>query len=208
MEDVLDLYQEPFDPMRPVVCFDEVNKPLIEEKRLPLAARPGQVERYDYEYKRNGTRNLFMFCEPLAGWRHIEVTQRRTMQDFAQQMKYLVDVVYPKAEVIRVVLDNLNTHKPASLYETFAPEEARRILSRLDFHHTPKHASWLNMAEIELSVLSRQCLNRRIPDEATLEQDVAAFEQERNRVRATISWRFTSVDARNKLHRLYPSITT
>lgn len=208
MEDVLDLYQEPFDPMRPVVCFDEVNKPLIEEKRLPLAARPGQVERYDYEYKRNGTRNLFMFCEPLAGWRHIEVTQRRTMQDFAQQMKYLVDVAYPKAEVIRVVFDNLNTHKPASLYETFAPEEARRILSRLDFHHTPKHASWLNMAEIELSVLSRQCLNRRIPDEATLEQDVAAFEQERNRVRATISWRFTSVDARNKLHRLYPSITT
>lgn len=208
MEDVLDLYQEPFDPMRPVVCFDEVNKPLIEEKRLPLAARPGQVKRYDYEYKRNGTRNLFMFCEPLAGWRHIEVTQRRTMQDFAQQMKYLVDVAYPKAEVIRVVLDNLNTHKPASLYETFAPEEARRILSRLDFHHTPKHASWLNMAEIELSVLSRQCLNRRIPDEATLEQDVAAFEQERNRVRATISWRFTSVDARNKLHRLYPSIAT
>jgi hypothetical protein len=208
MEDVLDLYEEPYDPKRPKVCFDETNKQLIQEKRLPLPAQVGQPERYDYEYKRNGTRNLFLFCDPERGWRHVEVTHRRTMQDFAQQMKWLVDEVYPEAEVIRVVLDNLSTHKAASLYETFPPAEARRLLRRLEFHYTPKHGSWLNMAEIELSVLSRQCLHRRIPDEATLKQEVAAYEHERNQARATINWQFTSQDARVKLQRLYPSIST
>lgn len=207
MEDVLDLYEEPYDPARPQVCFDEANKQLIEEKRLPLPARPGQPECYDYEYKRNGVRNLFMFCEPQRGWRHIDVTERRTMQDFAKQMRWLVDVAYPDAEVVRVVLDNLNTHRPASLYETFPPAEARRVLKKLELHYTPKHGSWLNMAEIELSVLSRQCLDRRIQDERTLTQELAAYEQRRNDARATINWRFTSQEARVKLQRLYPSLT-
>jgi hypothetical protein len=162
MEDVLDLYEEPYDEKRPKVNFDETNKQLIREVRQPLPARPGEVERFDYEYQRNGTRNLFMICEPQAGWRHIAVTKQRTMQDFAQQMKWLVDEKYREAEVIRIVMYNLNTHKPASLYEAFEPGEARRILKKLEFHFTPKHGSWLNMAEIELSVLSRQCLDRRI----------------------------------------------
>ncbi len=205
MEDVLDLYEEPYDEKRPVVGFDETNKQLIEEKRQPLLPTARHPERYDYEYQRNGTRNLFMFCEPLAQWRHIAVTAQRTMQDFAQQMKWLVDVRYPEAEVIRVVMDNLNTHKPASLYETFAPAEARRILKQLEFHFTPKHGSWLNMAEIELSVLTRQCVARRIPDEVTLKREIAAYEERRNQANATINWRFTSQDARVKLHRLYPS---
>ena len=205
MEDVLDLYEEPYDEKRPKVCFDETSKQLIEETRVPLGAKPGKVERYDYEYSRNGVRNLFMFCEPQAGWRHVTVTDRRTMQDFAQQMKWLVDEKYPEASVIRVVMDNLNTHKAASLYERFAPEEARRILKKLEFHYTPKHGSWLNMAEIELSVLSRQCLARRIPDEETLKREVKAYEARRNEARATIDWQFTTRDARVKLHRLYPS---
>ncbi len=205
MEDVLDLYEEPYDEKRPVVGFDETTKQLIEEKRQPLPPTARQPERYDYEYQRNGTRNLFMFCEPLAQWRHIAVTTQRTMQDFAHQMKWLVDVRYPEAEVIRIVMDNLNTHKAASLYETFAPAEARRILKQLEFHFTPKHGSWLNMAEIELSVLTRQCLARRIPDEETLKCEVAAYEESRNQANATINWRFTSQDARVKLHRLYPS---
>ncbi len=205
MEDVLDLYAEPYDAQRPVVGFDETNKQLIEEKRQPLAPTARQPERYDYEYQRNGTRNLFMCCEPLAHWRHIAVTTQRTMQDFAHQMKWLVDERYPEAAVIRVVMDNLNTHKPASLYETFAPAEARRILKQLEFHFTPKHGSWLNMAEIELSVLTRQCLARRIPDEATLKREITAYEESRNQANATINWRFTSQDARAKLHRLYPS---
>lgn len=206
MEDVLDLYEEAYDPKRPKVCFDETSKQLIGEKRSPLPPQAGQPRRYDYEYSRNGTRNLFMFCEPQAGWRHIEVTQRRTMQDFARQMQWLVDVAYPEAELIRVVLDNLNTHKPASLYETFSPAEARRILKRLAFHYTPKHGSWLNAAEIELGVLSRQCLSGRTSDEQTLEREVAAYEQRRNEARAIINWRFTSSDARRKLKRLYPSL--
>lgn len=205
MEDVLDLYEEPYDPKRPKVCFDETSTQLIEEKRLPWPSKPGQPERYDYEYKRNGTRNLFMFCEPLAGWRHIEVTQRRTMRDFAHQMKWLVDCAYPQTEVVRVVMDNLNTHKPASLYEAFEPVEARRILRRLEFHYTPKHGSWLNMAEIELSALNRQCLGRRIPDEATLKLEISAYERRRNQDRASIDWRFTNQDARKKLAALYPS---
>jgi transposase len=208
MEDVLDLYEEPYDPKRPKVNFDETSKQLIEEIRQSLPPAPGQVERFDYEYKRNGTRNLFIFCEPQAGWRHIEVTQQRTKNDFAHQMKWLVDERYREAEVIRVVMDNLNTHKPASLYEAFEPAEARRVLKKLGFHYTPKHASWLNMAEIELSVLMRQCLDRRIPDEETLKRELKAYENRRNQACATIDWQFTCKEARIKLHRLYPSIST
>jgi hypothetical protein len=205
MEDVLDLYAEDYDEKRPTVGFDETSKQLIAETRRPIPARPGEVERCDYEYERRGVRNLFMICEPKRGWRHVEVTERRTMQDFARQMKWLVDEAYPEAERVRVVLDNLNTHRAASLYETFAPEEARRILKRLEFHYTPKQGSWLNIAEIELSVFSRQCLDRRIGDEETLKGEIKKLEGERNAARAKIEWRFTSEDARRKLHRLYPS---
>ena len=205
MEDVLDLYAEPYDPQRPKVNFDEASKQLIAETRAPLPARPGRPERFDYEYERAGTRNLFLFVEPQAGWREVRVTEQRTMIDFAQQMKWLVDERYPHAEVIRVVLDNLNTHKAAALYEAFAPEEARRIVKKLEFHYTPKHGSWLNMAEIELSVLQRQCLSGRVPDEVTLIRAVAAWEQGRNEKQATIDWRFSVTDARDKLKRLYPS---
>ena len=165
MEDVLDLYHQPYDSDHPVVCFDETSKQLVADKRLAIGAKPGRVERYDYEYKRNGTRNLFMSCEPMRGFRHVEVTERRTAVDFAHQMRWLVDEAYPDAKVIRLVLDNLNTHKLGSLYDAFEPAEARRIAKRLEFHYTPKHGSWLNMAEIELSVFSNQCLNRRISDE-------------------------------------------
>jgi len=205
MEDVLDLYEEPYDEKRPVVGFDETSKQLIAETRTPLPAAPGQPERYDYEYSRQGVRNLFLFCEPKRGYRHVEVTEQRTMQDFARQMQWLADEAYPRAEVIRVVLDNLNTHRAASLYETFAPAEARRILRKLEFHYTPKHGSWLNIAEIELSVFSRQCLDRRIGDEETLRREIKKLEDERNAACAKIEWRFTAEDARHKLHRLYPS---
>lgn len=205
MEEVLDLYAEDYDEKRPTVGFDETSKQLIAETRQPAAARRGKVERFDYEYERRGVRNLFMVCEPKRGWRHVEVTEQRTMQDFARQMKWLVDEAYPEAERVRVVLDNLNTHRAASLYETFAPEEARRILRKLEFHYTPKHGSWLNIAEIELSVFSRQCLDRRIGDEETLKGEIKKLEEERNAARAKIEWRFTSEDARRKLHRLYPS---
>ena len=205
MEDVLDLYAEPYDPQRPKVNFDETSKQLIKETRQPLKVEVGEPERYDYEYSRQGVRNLFMFVEPQAGWRHVAVTEQRTKVDFAHQMKWLVDEAYPQAEVIRVVLDNLNTHGAASLYEAFAPEEARRIVKKLEFHPTPKHGSWLNMAEIELSVLQRQCLDRRIPDEETLKQEIKAWEERRNNMQATIDWRFSITDARDKLKRLYPS---
>ena len=205
MEDVLELYAEPYDSKRPKVNFDEASKQLIAELRTPLPAAAGQVARYDYAYQRNGTRNLFLFVEPQAGWRHVAVSAQRTKLDFAHQMKWLVDERYPEAELVRVVLDNLNTHKPASLYEAFAPEEARRIIKKLEFHYTPKHGSWLNMAEIELSVLQRQCLNRRLPDEETLKREVTAWEQRRNEEKATIDWRFSITDAREKLKRLYPS---
>jgi hypothetical protein len=205
MEDVLDLYAEPYDPKRPKVNFDETNKQLIQETRRPWPAEPGQPERYDYEYERRGTRNLFLFLEPQTGWRHLEVTHQRTMLEFAQQMRWLVEERYPEAEKIRVVLDNLNTHKPASLYEAFPPAEARRILTKLEFHYTPRHGSWLNMAEIELSVLQRQCLDRRIPDEDTLKRETATWEAHRNATQATIDWRFSVTDAREKLKRLYPS---
>jgi uncharacterized small protein (DUF1192 family) len=205
MEDVLDLYAEEYDPKRPVVCFDETSKQLITETRQPLPARPGGIARFDYEYRRNGVCNLFMFCEPQRGWRHVAVTEQRTMRDFAEQMRWLVDEGFPQAARVRVVMDNLNTHKAASLYERFAPEEARRILRQLEFHYTPKHGSWLNMAEIELSVLSRQCLDRRIGDEETLRQEIQQWEAERNAACAKIEWRFTTEDARRKLQRLYPS---
>jgi hypothetical protein len=205
MEEVLELYAEPYDPQRPKVNFDESSKQLITETRAPLPAQPGQPERFDYEYQRGGTRNLFLFTEPQAGWRHVNVTDQRTMIDFAHQMQWLVDEAYPEAEVIRIVMDNLNTHKAASLYEAFAPEEARRIVKKLEFHYTPKHGSWLNMAEIELSVLQRQCLARRIPDEEMLKREIAAWEAQRNKEQATIDWRFSVTDAREKLKRLYPS---
>jgi len=207
MEDVLDLYELPYDPRHPLVCFDETSKQLIEETRRPLPARPGQAERYDYEYRRKGTRNLFMFFEPLASYRHVQVTQRRTSQDFAHCMHWLVHHAYPDAHRLRLVLDNLSTHTAAALYETFEPAEANRILKRLEFHYTPTHGSWLNMAEIEFSVFSRECLARRIPDEETLQQAVKSLEMERNNQHRTVDWRFTSEDARIKLRRLYPSLS-
>lgn len=205
MEDVLDLYAQPYDPTHPVVCFDETPVQLIGETRVPIPAQPGQRKRVDYEYKRNGTANLFVFLEPQAGWRHVKVTDRRTKPDFAHCMRDLVDIHFPDAEKIRVVLDNLNTHTPASLYEAFEPAEARRICTMLEFHFTPKHASWLNMAEIEISVLGGQCLDRRIPDQKTLVAEIAAWEDRRNDVQATINWQFTSQEARRKMKRLYPS---
>ena len=207
MEDVLDLYAEPYDSERPVVCFDETSTQLLVDVREPLPPQPGRPRRQDYEYRRGGTRNLFLFCEPRTGWCHVAITERRTMQDFAHQMRWLVDTAYPHATVVRVVLDNLNTHRMASLYETFPAVEARRIAKCLEFHHTPKHASWLNMAEIEFSVFSRSCLSGRLPDEATLCGEVQALEMERNEAQARINWRFGIQDARTKLHRLYPSQT-
>ena len=204
MEDVLDLYAEPYDPSRPVVCFDETSTQLLADVREPLPVQPGRPRRQDYEYRRAGTRNIFLFCDPLAGWRHLAITERRTMQDFAHQMRWLVDVAYPDAPVVRVVLDNLNTHRMASLYETFLAAEARRIAKRLEFHYTPKHGSWLNMAEIEFSVLSRNCLRGRHGDEVALAVAVEAYEIRRNAAKATINWGFSTHDARSKLHRLYP----
>jgi hypothetical protein len=206
MEDVLEVYHRPHDPARPFVCFDEGGKQLTKEKRLPLPPRPGEVAKYDYEYERNGTSNLFLFFAPLEAWRHIEVTDQRTMIDFAHCMRDLVDIHFPEAEKIVVVMDNLNTHKLASLYEAFPPAEARRIIEKLEIHYTPKHGSWLNMAEIELSVLHRQCLKARIPDQATLIEKVGAWESRRNAQGSTVHWRFTTDDARIKLHRLYPII--
>ena len=207
MEDVLDVYAMSYDPHRPQVCFDEHPVQLITETRRPLPAKPGCPERYDYEYQRNGTRNLFMFFQPLGGWRHVEVTAQRTKVDFAQCMRYLVDDAFPAADAVVVVLDNLNTHTPAALYEVFAPAEAKRILNRLEFHYTPKHGSWLDMAEIEIGVLCEQCLAERIPDAETLRREVAAWEKSRNEQRATVNWQFTSIDARTKLKRLYPVIS-
>ena len=206
MEDVLDLYHQDYDPDHPVVCFDETSKQLVADKRPSIGARPGRVERYDYEYKRNGTRNLFMFCEPKAGWRHVEVTERRTAVDFAHQMRWLVDEAYPHTETIRLVLDNLNTHKLGSLYDAFEPAEARRIAKRLEFHYTPLHGSWLNMAEIEIGVLARQCLDRRIANQDILRGEVNAWQNQRNRDVIRVDWRFTTENARIKLKSLYPSI--
>ena len=206
MEDVLEVYAEPYDPRRPKVNCDETSKQLIKETRPPLPAQPGRPPRGDYEYERHGPRKLFLFVEPQAGWRRVPVTERRTALDFAYEMQWLLDEGYPAAEVIRVIWDNLNTHKIASLYEAFTPAEARRIARKLELHYTPKHGSWLNMAEIEFSVLHQPCLDRRIPDEATLTREIAAWAQQRTREKAIIDWRFSVTDARQKLERLYPSL--
>ena len=203
MEDVLDLYEEPYNPKQPVVCFDERPFQLIGEVRHPLPAKPGQPTRYDYEYQRNGTCNMFSFFQPLVGWRHVEVTAQRTKLDFACCMKALTDDYFPEAETIKVVMDNLNTHTPAALYEAYKPEEASRISKKLEFHYTPKHGSWLNMVEIEIAVLSSQCLDRRIPDQITLKREVAAWEKKRNEKNAMVNWRFNTKDARVKLKKLY-----
>jgi len=211
MEEVLDVYTRPEDPAYPLVCMDEASTQLVGETRAPLPARPGDDAHYDYAYVRNGVATLCMFFAPLAGWRHIQVTERRTRVDWAYALRALVDSYFPQAVKIRVVSDNLNTHEAGSLYEAFPPEEARRILDRsldrLELYHTPKHDSWLTMAEIELSVRARQCLDRRIPGAETLRREVAAWEAPRNSVHATMDWRFTTADARIKLKHLYPVMT-
>ncbi len=209
MEDVLDVYCRPHDPKRPQVCLDETSRQLLADVTAPEPMAPGgirPVAREDYEYERGGVCNLFMLTEPLAGWRHVMVSERRTRIDFAHCIKELVDVHYPKAEKIALVMDNLNTHTPASLYEAFEPTEAKRLSDRLEIHYTPKHGSWLNMAEIALSVLATQCLDRRLPDKATLTREVEGWEAERNGRGSKIDWRFTTADARIKLKRLYPSL--
>jgi hypothetical protein len=205
MEDVLDVYHRPHDPDRPVVCLDETSKQLIAETRVPIPDQPGQPTRYDYEYQRNGTANLFMMFAPLEGWRHVEVTDRHTAIDYAQILKDLSDKHFAGAAKIVLVQDNLNTHRPASLYEAFPPEEARRLVERFEWHYTPKHGSWLDMAESELSAVSTQCLDRRIPDKQTLIKEVAAWEKARNKNQTKADWQFTTADARIKLKRLYPA---
>ena len=208
MEDILTLYKQPYDGKKPVVCMDETSKQHTQEVRDPLPLQPGQPARYDTEYRRNGVSNLFLFFEPLAGWRHLTVTDTRTAVDWAHQIKHLLDVCYPDADAVRLVMDNLNTHTPASLYKAFEPAEARRLAERLEIHYTPKHGSWLNMAEIEFSHLGHQCLDRRIPDRDTLKREVHAWTQQRNQSKAQMNWRFTTQDARIKLKRLYPSLDT
>jgi uncharacterized small protein (DUF1192 family) len=205
MEDVLDLYAEPYNPAFPVVCFDERPYQLIGETRQPLPCAPGEPARYDYEYQRLGTCNLFTYLQPLAGWRHVVVTDRRTKLDFAPRMKELVDIHFPGAERIRLVVDNLNIHTPAAFYEAFTAVEARRLVQRIEFHYTPKHGSWLNMVESELAVLSRQCLDQRIPTQALLQSETAAWEADRNQRRVMVNWQFKTTDARIRLKRLYPS---
>jgi hypothetical protein len=205
MEDVLAVYCRPHDPKRPLVCLDEASKQLFRETRTPIPMKPGQLARYDYEYERNGTANLFMMFAPLEGWRHVKVTERRTAVDYAHALKDLADIHFPDADRIILVNDNLNTHKPASLYEAFPAPEARRLVERFEWHYTPKHASWLDMAESELSVLSSQCLDRRIPDMQTLMKEAAAWEADRNKHHAKADWQFTTTNARIKLKQLYPS---
>jgi hypothetical protein len=204
MEDVLDLYELPYVESRPTVCVDESPKQLLADTREPLPPAPGRPARQDHEYKRNGMQEVFVCCEPKAGLRRLEVKAQRTTKDFAHFMKRVADEFYPHADCIVVVLDNLNTHKPGAFYETFAPEEARRLARRFEFHYTPKHGSWLNMAEIELAVLSKVCLERRIADASRLKNEIAAYERNRNQARATIDWRFTTPDARQKMRRVYP----
>ena len=204
MEDVLEVYQRPHDPACPVVCVDETSKQLIAETRVPIPAKPGHPARHDYEYQRNGTANLFMMFAPLEGWRHVKVTERHTAVDYAQVLKELSDTYFPDASKIILVQDNLNTHKPASLYEAFPAAEARRLVERFEWHYTPKHGSWLDMAESELSVLSSQCLDRRIPDKQTLIEEVDAWQNRRNKNHAKADWQFTTADARVKLKRLQP----
>ena len=202
----MEVYQRPHDPACPVVCLDEATKQLIKETRVPIAAKPGHPARHDYEYERNGTANLFMMFAPLEGWRHVKCTDRHTAVDYAQVLKDLSDMHFPNAAKIVLVQDNLNTHKQASLYEAFPAAEARRLVERFEWHYTPKHGSWLDMAESELSVLSGQCLDRRIPDKQTLIEEVAAWECDRNKNHTKADWQFTTADARIKLKRLYPAI--
>ncbi len=204
MEEALDVYTRPHDPDMPLVCLDEASKQLVSETRTPVPMKPGQPERVDYEYERNGTANLFMLFAPLEGFRHVEVTDHRTAIDYAKILKYLSDVLFPHAKKIALVQDNLNTHVKASLYEAFPPAEAKRLVERFEWHYTPKHGSWLNMAESELGVLSSQCLDRRIPDKETLSREVAAWQADRNKHQTKANWRFTTADARIKLKRLYP----
>jgi hypothetical protein len=206
MEDVLDVYTRPYDPRRPLVCMDETPKQLVGETRVAIPARPGQVGRRDYEYVRNGVANVFLFFEPLVGKRRLKVTEHRTRIEWAQEVRELVDRIHPEAEKIVLVMDQLNTHSPASLYEAFVPAEAKRIADKLEIHYTPKHGSWLNMAEIELAALSRQCLARRIPNAEPLRREVAAWEAKRNAGTVKVNWRFRTPDARIKLRRLYPSL--
>jgi DDE superfamily endonuclease len=206
MEDVIEVYHRPHDPDCPVVCLDETSKQLIAETRVPIPARPGQPRRVDYEYQRNGTANLFMLFAPLEGWRHVKVTDRHAMIDYAQVLKELSDTHFPQARKIVLVQDNLSTHKAASLYEAFPAKEARRLVERFEWHYTPKHGSWLDLAESELSVLSRQCLDRRIPDKQSLIREVAAWQNGRNRMHTKANWQFTTADARVKLRKLYPSL--
>ena len=205
MEDVLEVYKRPYDEAHPLICMDESSKQHVKEVRDPISVKPGSPARHDSEYERNGVSNVFMFFEPLAGKRYVEVTDRRTAIDWAEQIRYLVDVRYPEAKRITLVIDNLNTHVGASLYKKFEPQEARRILDKLEIHYTPKHGSWLNMAEIELSVLSRQCMDARIPDQETLKKQVAAWQEKRNAISSPMQWRFTTDDARVTLQKLYPS---
>jgi hypothetical protein len=206
MEDVIATYLLPYDPSHPVVCFDEACKQLFGEVRLPRRARRGQPARVDYEYERKGVCHQLLMCEPLRGWRHVEVTERRTRRDYARCVKDLVDRYYPQAMMIRLVQDNLNTHDGASLYEAFPPEEARRLLDRIEFHYTPKHGSWLNMAETEISIMGSQCLDRRLDSQGRMAEEVAAWERERNAREARIHWTFTLAAARQKLRKVYPSI--
>ncbi len=206
MEDVLEVYTRPHDPRRPVVCMDETFKQLIGQTRQPLPPRPGAVERFDHVYVRNGVASLFLAFEPLAGWRTVAVTDQRRRLEWANFIKSLLDGRYKKVEKVVLVMDQLNTHSAASLYEAFAPDEAKRLADKLEIHHTPKHGSWLNMAEIELSALGRQCLSHRIAQRETLRDQIANWEQQRNHTKTKVNWRFTTADARIKLQRLYPSI--
>jgi hypothetical protein len=206
MEDVLEVYKRPYDPQHPVVCLDETSKQLIGEVQTPVLASPGRVAHYDYEYVRNGVANLFMIFEPLAGQRDVDVTDRRTKKDYAECLRKIADQMYPQAERIVLVQDNLNTHSPASLYEAFEPAEAKRLADRFEFHYTPKHGSWLDMAEIELGILGRQCLSRRIENVEELRREVQAWEQQRDASDSKVNWQFTTADARTKLRRLYPSL--
>ena len=206
MEDVLEVYARPYDPEYPQVCMDELSKQLIGEIRVPLPAKPGQPEKYDSEYERNGTANIFFAIEPVVGKKTVSVTERRTKADWAIFMRELIDDRYPNAKKIILVSDNLNPHTPASFYEAFSPEEARRLTKKIEFHHTPKHGSWLNMAETGLSVLSRQCLDRRIADRETLQKEIAAWKEADRKKPVKIVWRFTTADARIKLKKLYPSV--
>ena len=205
MEDVLKVYARDFDEDTVLVCLDETSRQQTRETRTPLPVRPGQPAGYDFEYERNGTANMFMVCAPLAGWRHVEVTDRRTKQDFARVLRDIADEHFPDRRIV-LVMDNLNTHKLSTLYETFGPAEASRLADRFEIHHTPKHGSWLNMAEIEINVLSRQCLARRIPDRETLRREVGAWERRRNAAAKPVNWRFRTADARVKLKSLYPSV--